>query len=259
MNILFVGDIFGKPGRRAMAELLPGLRRELSIDFCIANGENAAGGTGITTDVVDELLACGVDVLTGGNHTWDKREGIAILDRELRCLRPANYPEGVPGRGVGLYDCGAEKIAVVNLVGRIFLSNVDCPFAAADRVLEDLAAVTPLVFVDMHAEATSEKLGMGWYLDGRVTAVIGTHTHVQTADERILPRGTAYLTDAGMTGPHDSVIGVRKELALERLRTQLPVRFQPAEEDIRLMGLVVQCDPSSGRALKVERLERTLD
>jgi 2',3'-cyclic-nucleotide 2'-phosphodiesterase len=259
MNLLFVGDVFGKPGRRVVQALLPKLRRELQVDFCVANGENAAAGSGITPETVEELLESGVDVLTGGNHTWDKREGIAVLDNELRCLRPANYPEGVPGRGVGVYACGVEKIAVVNLLGRVFLQNVDCPFSSADQILESLSSVTNLVLVDMHAEATSEKIALGWYLDGRVSVVVGTHTHVQTADERILPRGTAYLTDAGMTGPHDSVIGVRKELALEKLRTHLPVRFQPAEDDLRLHALWVRVDPATGRALQVQRIQRTLD
>ncbi len=259
MNLLFVGDVFGKPGRRTVQTLVPQLRRELDVDFCIANAENAAAGSGITPETVEELLASGVDVLTGGNHTWDKREGISVLENELRCLRPANYPDGVPGRGVGVYACGEEKIAVVNLLGRVFLQNVDCPFAAADRILESLASVTNIVLFDMHAEATSEKIAMGWYLDGRASVVVGTHTHVQTADERILPRGTAYLTDAGMTGPHDSVIGVRKELALEKLRTHLPVRFQPAEDDLRLHGLWVRIDPAAGRALQIQRIQRALD
>jgi metallophosphoesterase (TIGR00282 family) len=200
----------------------------------------------------------GVDVLTGGNHTWDKREGLAFLDNELRCLRPANYPDGAPGRGVGVYSCGEERISVVNLLGRVFLQTVDCPFVAADRILESLSGVTNLIVVDMHAEATSEKIGIGWYLDGRASVVVGTHTHVQTADERILPRGTAYQTDAGMTGPHDSVIGFGKELALEKLRTQLPVRFHPAEADIRLHGPWVRLDPATGRAAQVRRIERGL-
>lgn len=256
MNLLFVGDIFGKPGRRAVAELLPGLRRELSVDFVIGNAENAASGAGITPTTAAELLDAGVDVLTGGNHTWDRKEGLSVLDDELRVLRPANYPEEVPGRGTGVYPWDGLRIAVVNLIGRVFLHPVDCPFRAADRILESLAGVTPLIFVDFHAEASSEKQAMGWYLDGRATLVVGTHTHVQTADERILPRGTAYLTDVGMTGPHDSIIGVRKELALERLRTQLPIRFQPAEDDVRLHALWLRCDPASGRALEVRRIAR---
>jgi metallophosphoesterase (TIGR00282 family) len=259
MNLLFIGDVFGKPGRRAVTELLPQLKRELAVDFCVVNAENAASGAGITPEIATELLEAGADVLTGGNHTWDRKEGHAVLDNELRVLRPANYPEEVAGRGSGVYTINGEKVAVVNLIGRVFLHPVDCPFRAADRILESLANVTTWVFVDFHAEATSEKQAMGWYLDGRVTAMAGTHTHVQTADERILPRGTAYITDAGMTGPHDSVIGVRKELALERLRTQLPVRFQPAEGDIRLHGIWVRSNPATGRALEVRRIARSLD
>ncbi|MDM7914177.1 MAG: TIGR00282 family metallophosphoesterase [Candidatus Eisenbacteria bacterium] len=259
MNILFVGDIFGKPGRRAVRELLPGLRREHEIDFCIGNAENAASGAGITPEIVQELLDAGLDVLTGGNHTFDRKEGHAILDDDLRVLRPANYPDLVPGRGVGLYPRGTEKIAVVSLMGRVFMPALDDPFRKADELLEDLAQATSIILVDFHAEATSEKQAMGWYLDGRASVVVGTHTHVQTADERILPRGTAYLTDAGMTGPHDSVIGVRKELALERLRTAMPVRFQPAEGDVRLHGLVVRVDPQSGRARMVQRVQKSLE
>ena len=259
MNILFIGDIFGKPGRRAVQELLPRLRQELEVDFCVGNGENTASGAGITPDTTDELFQAGVDVLTGGNHTWDRREGHAILDRDLRLLRPANYPQDVPGRGVGVYDCGAEKIAVVNLLGRVFMPPVDSPYHAVDGILESLAGVTSLILVDFHAEATSEKIAMGWYLDGRVSLVVGTHTHVQTADERILPRGTAAMTDLGMTGPHDSIIGVRKELALQKLLTQIPIKFQPADGDIRLHGLWVRCDAATGRAVQVKRIARSLD
>jgi metallophosphoesterase (TIGR00282 family) len=259
MRILFLGDIFGKPGRRAVAALLTDLRKELGIDFCIANGENAAGGAGINRDIVDELLTSGIDVLTGGNHTWDRREGYKVLDDELPVLRPANYPSEAPGRGVGVYPCGDEQIAVVNLVGRIFLPPVDCPFRTVDAILESLASVTSIIVVDVHAEATSEKQALGWYLDGRASLLVGTHTHVQTADACILPRGTAYITDAGMTGPHDSIIGVRKELALQKLRTHLPVRYQPADGGIRLEGVWVELDPASGRVTAVEAIRRPLD
>ena len=259
MRLLFIGDVFGRPGRRAVREILPRLRKELAIDFAIANGENAASGAGITPDAAEELFEAGVDALTGGNHSWDKREGHGVLDSDLRVLRPANYVEEVPGRGVGVYDCGGERIAVVSLLGRVFMPNVDCPFRAIDTILEDLSSVTRVVVVDFHAEATSEKIGMGWYLDGRTTLLVGTHTHVQTADERILPRGTACLTDAGMTGPHDSVIGVRKEQAIDRLRLQIPIRFQPAEGDIRLHGVFVRCDPATGRALEITRIQRSME
>jgi 2',3'-cyclic-nucleotide 2'-phosphodiesterase len=259
LNLLFIGDVFAKPGRMGVRAMLPDLRREFSIDFCVANAENSASGAGITADTAEELFGAGVDVLTGGNHTFDRREGLAAIERDLRILRPANYPPGTVGRGVGVYPCGGRQIAVVNLIGRVFLMNVDDPFRAADEILESLASVTPIVIVDIHAEATSEKLAMGWYLDGRATVVVGTHTHVPTADERILPRGTAYQSDAGMSGPHDSIIGVRKELALRKLRTQLPVKFEPAEGDIRLNGLLVRCDPETGQALQVRRITRCLD
>jgi metallophosphoesterase (TIGR00282 family) len=259
MRVLFIGDIFGKPGRRAVRDLLPGLKQELGVDLTIGNAENAAAGAGLTPEVVDELFRFGIDVLTGGNHTWDKKEGIPVLDADVRILRPANYPLGAPGRGVGVYDTPAGRLAVVNLIGRVFLANVDCPFTAADHILESLAGVTSVVIVDFHAEATSEKISMGWHLDGRSSLVVGTHTHVQTADETILPRGTAYLTDAGMTGPHDSVIGVRKELAIEKLRMQLPVRFQPAEGDIRLNGVWIHCDEQTGRALEIRRISRRVE
>lgn len=259
MRILFIGDIFGKPGRQALRVLLPGLKQELGVDLVVGNAENAAAGAGLTPDVVEELFHAGLDVLTGGNHTWDKKEGLPVIEADHRVLRPANYPLGVPGRGVGVFDTPAGRVAVVNLIGRVFLANVDCPFTAADHILESLAGVASVILVDFHAEATSEKIAMGWYLDGRASLLVGTHTHVQTADETILPRGTAYLTDAGMTGPHDSVIGTRKELALEKLRMQLPVRFHPADGDARLHGVWVRCDETTGRALEIKRIARRLE
>ncbi len=256
MNLLFIGDVFGRPGRRAVASILPALRKELALDLVIANAENAASGAGITEDSAQELFDAGTDLLTGGNHSWDRREGHALMDRDLRVLRPSNYPDEVPGRGVGVYNFAGEPVAVVNLLGRVYMPNVDCPFRSVDRILESLQSVTRIVIVDFHAEATSEKLGMAWYLDGRVSLLVGTHTHVQTADERILPRGTAAITDVGMTGPHDSIIGVRKELALARLRNQIPVKFQPAEGGIRLHAVFVRVDPATGRALEIRRLAR---
>lgn len=259
MNVLFIGDVFGKPGRRAVQEFLPALRREYEVDFCVANGENAASGAGITAETAGDLFSAGVDALTGGNHTFDRREGLATIERDLRILRPANYPPGTPGRGVGVYECGEHRIAVMNLIGRVFLLNADDPYRAADEILESLANVTPIILLDFHAEATSEKMAMGWYLDGRASVVVGSHTHVVTADERILPRGTAYQSDAGMTGPHDSVIGVRKELALQKLKTQMPVKFQPAEGDVRLHALLIRIDPATGRAQQVRRIARSLD
>jgi hypothetical protein len=258
VRILFLGDVVGRPGRRLAVRLVPELRREIDADLVIANGENTAGGKGITTDTAAELFAAGIDCLTGGNHTWDKDEGTTAIERDERILRPLNYPPGVPGRGWGLFTAGAHKVAVVSVVGRIFMQPMDCPFRAVDAVLQKVAGQASIVFVDFHAEATSEKIALAHYLDGRVTAVIGTHTHVQTADERILARGTACLTDAGMTGAHDSIIGVRKELALRRMLTQLPVRFQPADGDPWLHGAWIEVDPGTGRATRIERLRRAL-
>ncbi len=253
-----IGDVFAKPGRRALAALLPGLRAETGADLVIANGENAASGNGVTQETVDEFFHAGVDVITGGNHIWDKIEGVPVVEREERIIRPLNYPAGAPGRGFGVFPAGPHKVAVLSVLGRIFMQPFDCPFRGVDGALEKLGGVTPIIFVDMHAEASSEKVGMAWYLDGRVSAVIGTHTHVQTADERILPRGTAALTDVGMTGPHDSVIGVRKELALRRMLLQMPVRFQPADQDLRLHGVLIEVDARTGRATGIERIQRKM-
>lgn len=258
MRILFVGDVFGRPGRKAVGRLLPTLREELSCDFVIANGENAAAGNGITPDTAEEIFRAGADVITGGNHIWDKEEGIALLERDSRILRPANYPPGTPGRGHGVFPIGGVRVAVVSVQGRIFMPPLDCPFRTMEAVLEKLTGATPIIIVDVHAEATSEKMGLGWYLDGRVSALVGTHTHVATADERILPRGTAFLTDVGMTGPHDSIIGVRKELALKRMMRQMPVRFQPADRDVRLHGVLIEVDAETGRASSITRVQRPM-
>jgi metallophosphoesterase (TIGR00282 family) len=256
MKLLFLGDVVGRPGRRLVQRLLPDLRRELAADFVVANGENAAAGAGITADSARELFDAGVDVLTGGNHIWDKEEGIAVVDRESRIIRPVNYPAGTPGRGFGVFPAGGQRVAVLSVLGRIFMAPVECPFRSVDAALQKIAGQAALILVDMHAEATSEKVALGWYLDGRVSAVVGTHTHVATADESILPRGTAYLTDAGMTGAHDSIIGVRKELALRRMLTLMPVRFQPADGMPRLHGVLIEVDPATGRATRCERIRR---
>jgi metallophosphoesterase (TIGR00282 family) len=238
--------------------LLPGLREEFELDLILANVENAASGRGIQPASAKEIWGAGVQVFTGGNHIFDRVEGIDLIASDPRIVRPLNLPPGTPGRGVGLYEIGDSTIAVVNLLGRVFMSPVDCPFRAIDATLESLAGRTNLVFVDFHAEASAEKIAFGWHLDGRVSACIGTHTHVQTADERILPGGTAYLSDVGMTGPHDSVIGVRKEEAIRRMVSGLPVRFQTAEADIRLHAVVVEIDEQSGRAVRIERVARSL-
>ena len=256
MKVLFIGDVVGKPGRSMVCRHLKRLIDQHGIGFTIANAENLAGGVGATPETCDELFRAGVDCLSSGNHIWDKKEILPYLEREPRLLRPANYPDANPGAGVhvGVSREGA-RIAVVNLIGRIFLANVDCPFRAADGILDELRGRADAVVVDMHAEATSEKVAMGWYLDGRVAAVVGTHTHVPTADEEIRPGGTAYLTDVGMTGPHDSIIGVEKALVLERFLTQRHVRMYPAEGDVRLHAAILDIDPTTGRATGIERLK----
>ncbi len=260
MNILFIGDIVGRAGRMALDARLGRLVDRCNADLVVANGENAAAGFGLTPDVARDLFAYGVDVLTSGNHIWDKRDILELLSREPRLLRPANYPPGLPGRGSGLYTtAGGGKVGVINLEGRVFMSNLECPFRAADGLIEELRRETPVILVDFHAEATSEKMALGHYLDGRVSVVVGTHTHVQTADEQILSGGTAYLTDAGMTGSRDAVIGIRKELAIERFLTQLPVRFEVAKKSPVLCGLLVTIDETSGKALAVERILEILE
>jgi metallophosphoesterase (TIGR00282 family) len=260
VNLLFIGDIVGKPGRQAVERLLHRLVDRHAVDLVIANGENAAGGFGITMETARELFAAGVDFITTGNHVWDKKEALEYLEHEQRVIRPANYPPGTPGSGSGIvWTPGGVPVAVLNLEGRIFMGNLDCPFRTADRAIEQLAATTPVIVVDFHAEATSEKSALGWYLDGRVSAVIGTHTHVQTADERILTMGTAFITDAGMTGAFDSVIGVRKDEPIQRFLTNLPVKFEMAKKDIRLNGVVVSVDEGSGKAIAVERINVLCD
>lgn len=256
MKLLFIGDIVGRPGRDLVKRAVRPLIRAHALDLVVANGENAAAGAGITRDNADEIFKAGVHVITGGNHIWDKKEIIEFIDREPRLLRPANYPPGTPGRGATLVrtDEGIV-VGVLSVMGRVFLSTIDDPFAVAERevtALRDQGAA--VILVDMHAETTSEKIALCWCLDGRVTAVIGTHTHVQTADERILPGGTACLTDAGMTGPHDGVIGMDRVGVLTRFRTGMPARFEPASGDPRLNGAIVTADPGTGRATAIERL-----
>ena len=255
IRILFIGDIFGRPGREIVRRGLPALIDRESIDFVIANVENSAAGFGVTGDIADTILGYGVDLMTSGNHVWDKKEILEYLPRQPRLLRPANFPPGVPGRGsyLGQTRTG-EPVGVVNVMGRVFMQPLDDPFAVAAREVEALRAKTRVVLVDVHAEATSEKLAMGWFLDGRATAVIGTHTHVQTADERILPKGTAYLTDAGMTGPHDSIIGVTTDIALGRFLSGLPAKFEAATGAGRLNAVIVTADPATGRATAIDRL-----
>jgi metallophosphoesterase (TIGR00282 family) len=259
-RLLFIGDIVGRPGRELVRKGLNGLRSYHQIDLVIANAENAAAGFGITRDIGDELLDTGIDVMTSGNHIWDKKEAIEYIGAESRLLRPLNYPAGVPGNGSYVARAqNGESVGVLNLMGRVFMNNIDDPFATALPAIESLQARARIIFVDFHAEATSEKVAMGWHLDGRVTAVVGTHTHVQTADDRILPKGTAYLTDVGMTGPHDSVIGVEVEPALSRCRTGMPARFVTATGNPRLHAVVVEADETTGRATEIERLSYSLE
>jgi 2',3'-cyclic-nucleotide 2'-phosphodiesterase len=260
VRILFLGDVFGPAGRRAVEARLPDLRRELGADFCIVNGENAADGVGLTGKLAEKLLAAGADVVTTGNHVWRRQDLYPVLERSSRVIRPANVggPEA-PGRGIAVVQMdNGTPVAVVNLQGALFLNVRVHPFAVVDDLVAEARAATPVVVVDFHAEATSEKVALARLLDGRVTAVIGTHTHIQTNDARVLPGGTAAITDAGMTGPHDSVIGVRADLAIERMRTGLPVRFQPAEGDVRIEGVVIDCEPD-GRATACEALRIEID
>jgi hypothetical protein len=260
MRILFIGDIVGRPGRQLVRTGLAALVSRHAIDFVIANGENAAAGFGITREIGDELLDLGVDVVTSGNHIWDKKEALGYIGTEPRLLRPANYPAGVPGNGSYVARArNGHSVGVINAMGRVFMLQIDDPFAVVLREIEAMRQRTRIIFVDFHAEATSEKIAMGWHLDGRVTAVVGTHTHVQTADERVLPKGTAYLTDAGMTGPHDSVIGVEVEPALGRFLTGLPARFETATANPRLNAVVVDADEATGKATDIERLSYSLD
>lgn len=258
MKILFIGDIIGKPGRGAVKKLLPALTAEHGIDFVVANGENAAGGFGLTQSVAEELFHAGIHALTSGNHLWDKKEIEPLLPREPRILKPANYPDSAPGFSHGVYKTASgQKIGVLCLQGQVFMPPIDSPFRAADRVVAQLRKETDIILCDIHAEATSEKVALGWHLDGKVSALVGTHTHVMTADERILPKGTAYLTDAGMTGGFDSVIGMEKKDVLERFHTGLNTKFEVADKDVRLNAVLVEIDDRSGRARSIERIIRT--
>ena len=259
MNILFVGDVVGRSGRLALSDRLGRLVDLHQVDLVVVNGENAAAGFGLTLDIAHDLFGLGVDVITSGNHIWDKKEIVGYLDQQERLLRPANYPPGLPGRGHGIFQTSAGlKVGVINLEGRVFMNALDCPFRAADALIEELRRETPVILVDFHAEATSEKMALGHYLDGRVSVVVGTHTHVQTADEQILPGGTAYLTDAGMTGSGDAVIGIRKELAIERFLTQLPVRFEVAKKAAMINAVLFDIDEQTGQAVAVERIKEQI-
>jgi hypothetical protein len=254
MNVLMIGDVYGEPGRSAVQRLLPKLRQEHQIDLTVVNVENSAGGFGVTPPIARAFLDQGVDVMTTGNHIWDKKEIVEYIAKENLLLRPANFPVGTPGVGYVTIKAGPHRVSVLNLMGRIFMSPIDCPFRKADEIVTELRRESPVILVDMHAEATSESVAMGWYLDGRVTAVVGTHRHVQTADERVLPGGTAYITDLGLTGPTDGVIGVDRDQIIQRFLTQMPIRFETAKGPVSLQGVVITVDPETGRATDIRRL-----
>jgi len=257
VKILFIGDTVARPGRTMVHDCLKQLQEEFEVDLTILNCENAAAGFGVTPTIADEFFNWGVDVLTSGNHIWDKKEIFPYLNTNTRILRPANYPPGNPGRGcINGRTRGGDPYAVLNLQGRVFMPVTDDPFRVADAELAKIPGDVKVIFVDMHGEATSEKVAMGWYLDGRVSAVIGTHTHIPTADEMILPGGTAYQTDAGMTGPFQSVIGVMKDEVIHRFLTQIPTKFESASQDVRLNGVVIDVDAATGKARKIERVHR---
>ena len=259
MKILFIGDIVGNPGRRAVTEFLKELNKasENPYDFIVVNGENAAGGKGLTFEIVDQLLASGVSAITTGNHVWDQKEIFDFVDTTPQLIRPANYPAEVPGRGFTVVPSvdGCAKLGVINLAGQIFMNRYANPFHVLDTILTEVKVETPYVILDFHAEATSEKIAMGWHADGKVSAVVGTHTHVQTADERVLPHGTAYITDVGMTGPHDSVIGSKKEQVVQSFLTLMPARFGVAKDNIRLNAVEIELDEETGLAKDIERIQ----
>jgi len=264
LKVLFIGDVVGKPGRFATYDFLgkigtdespiPSLTRDY-VDFIIANGENSAGGKGITPPIADEFFNNGIDVITGGNHIWSQKEIIEYINREERLLRPLNFPEGVPGRGSGIFLAQEQyKVGVIHICGRVFMHCCDCPFRTVSREIEWMQQHTKIIIIDFHAEATSEKVAMGWFLDGKVSACIGTHTHIPTADERILPNGTAYITDVGMTGPYDSVIGVEKETIINTFQTQMLARHKVAQHDIKLSAVLIDIDPLTGKATDIQRI-----
>ena len=259
MNILFIGDIVGEPGRRAIEELLPGIKKANDVEFVIGNAENVAGGSGVTPSLADELFNHGLDVITSGDHIWKRKEIIDRIESDMRILRPANYPSGAPGSGSTVIKSeSGTDVGVINLMGRVFMQPLECPFKVVQEEINKIKNRARVIIVDMHAEATSEKIALGWYLDGQVSAVIGTHTHVQTADEKILPNGTAFLSDAGMTGPYDGVIGRKKEQILVRFLTQMPMKFEMAEGDIQLHGVVIDVDDKTGKANSIKRIQKKL-
>ncbi|OEH94134.1 TIGR00282 family metallophosphoesterase [Bacillus solimangrovi] len=255
MRILFIGDVVSSPGREMVQEYVPKLKKKYHPDVTIINGENAAGGRGITQKIYRQLMGAGAQVITMGNHTWDNREIFEFIDDTPALVRPANYPDGTPGKGYTIINANGVEVAVVNVMGRTFLPPIDCPFRKIDDLLMEIRKRTPLIFIDFHAEATSEKQAFGWYVDGRASAVVGTHTHVQTADNRILPEGTAYMTDVGMTGPYDHILGMDREAVIRKFVTQLPVRFEvPKVGRTQLSGVVIDLDKKTGKAKKINRI-----
>jgi 2',3'-cyclic-nucleotide 2'-phosphodiesterase len=254
LRFLIVGDVYGRPGRAAFAKYTPKIRAEKKIDVVIVNGENSAGGKGITRKSLDALYHGGADIITSGNHIWDKKDVLEFIDTEPFLIRPANYPEGAPGRGYCVYPFRAKNVGVMNLSGRAFMPALDCPFQKVEDLLRDMKQDCDIIILDFHAETTSEKMAMGWYLDGRVNAVVGTHTHIQTADDRLLPGGTAYITDLGMVGPWNSVLGVRRECILEKFTTGRPVRFEPAEGPAVYSAVIIETDDVTNRTLSIERV-----
>jgi len=254
LRFLIVGDVYGRPGRAAFAKYTPKIRAEKKIDVVIVNGENSAGGKGITRKSLDALYHGGADIITSGNHIWDKKDVLEFIDTEPFLIRPANYPEGAPGRGYCVYPFRAKNVGVMNLSGRAFMPALDCPFQKVEDLLREMKHDCDIIILDFHAETTSEKMAMGWYLDGRVNAVVGTHTHIQTADDRLLPGGTAYITDLGMVGPWNSVLGVRRECILEKFTTGRPVRFEPAEGPAVYSAVIIETDDATNRTLSIERV-----
>ena len=260
IKILAIGDVVGEPGRRACKVLIPRIKEKEKIDFIVANGENMAGGSGVTEKTANELFDSGIDVITAGDHVFNKRESYDLLEREKRLLRPANFPPSAVGSGsVVVKASSGVKVGVINLVGRVFLKTVECPFSVAQREIEKIKKETNVIVVDLHAEATSEKVALGWFLDGKVSLLCGTHTHIQTADEAVLPEGTAYITDLGMTGPHRSVLGRDIKAVLERFITQMPIRFEMAKDDVMLCAVIIEIDPKTGRAKSIRRLQEKIN
>lgn len=258
-RIMFVADLCGKPGRQAASYLIKMLKDEFNIDFVITNVENAAGGFGVTPEMSKKVFSYGADIQTSGNHIWDRHDIIKYIKEEPRLIRPANFPHGAPGNGYVVHEKDGVKVGVINLMGRTYMKDLDCPFKVGKAIVEEIQKETNIIFIDMHAEATSEKQAMMYYLDGCVTAIVGTHTHVQTADETVTARGTAYISDAGMTGAYESIIGMHIKPSLERFLTGMPIRFTPAENDVKMSGVIIECEADSGRAVSIERYKRDFD